>query len=102
MAKAGEKQTPEQKAERAVWRLLGQLTAVGYIDKAIQERLYYVKGGKFIRVEDFDSILCYKVIRDHHLEPLNMTVNDLEAWLVARGIQRKAERRVKRSLPLYD
>ena len=102
MAKAGEKQTPEQKAERAVWRLLGQLTAVGYIDKAIQERLYYVKGGKFIRVEDFDRILCYKVIRDHHLEPVGMTVDQLEEWLIARGVKRQAEKRVKRSLPLYD
>ena len=94
--------TPEQKAERAVWRLLGNLTAVGYIDKDLQTRLYYVKSGSHIRVEDFDCVLCYKQIRDVHLEPVNMTVADLEKWLIARGVERQAERRIKRMAPLYD
>ena len=94
--------TPEQKAERAVWRLLGNLTAVGYIDKELQTRLYYVKSGNHIRVEDFDRVLCYKQIRDVHLEPINMTIADLEKWLIDRGVLRQVERRVKRTAPLYD
>ena len=94
--------TPEQKAERAVWRLLGNLTSAGYIDKELQKRLYYVKAGNHIRVEDFDRALCYRQIRDAHLEPVNMTVADLEKWLIARGVERQAERRIKRTAPLYD
>lgn len=98
----GKTLTDDQKAENRVWRHLGYLTCVGFVDKEMRERLYYVKAGKYIRVEDLDSIMAYANIRDKDLEAIGMTVSSLEQFLVSKGIEKKRQKRVKRQFPLYD
>jgi len=98
----GVKMSEEQKAENAVWRHLGYLTCVGFVDKEMQTRMHYVKGSKFIRLEDWDSCMAYANIRNSDLEAIGMTVSSLEQFLVSKGIKRKAQKRMKRQFSLYD
>lgn len=98
----GATMSDDEKRERAVWRHLGELTCCGYIDKEMQKRLYYVKAGKHIRVEDEDSVMAYTHIHDSDLEPIGMTVAQLEAFLVSKGVKRQRQKRVKYAAPLYD
>lgn len=95
--------TDEQKLDRKVWKFIGYWTCCS-IDKYLKTRLYYVKAGKSIRVEDFDCCLAYANIRQCNLDEndLGMTMAEFEQWLIAHGVNRQVQKRVKRSLPLYD
>jgi hypothetical protein len=46
--------------------------------------------------------MAYANIREDELDPLAMTLQDLEAFLISKGVKRKAQKRVKPQLPLYD
>ena len=92
----------EEKADNRVWRHLGYLTCVGFVDKYMQQNIDYVRGPKFIRVEDRDCVMAYANIREDDLKEINLTLADLEKFLVSRGVKRKAQKRVKRSYSLYD
>ncbi len=97
----GKTLTDAQKRENAIWRHLGYLTCAA-IDSYTRERMDYVRGPKFIRLEDWDNYLAYANIREDDLEKLGMTLKDLEAFLISKGVKRKAQKRVKRSYSLYD
>lgn len=91
-----------QKADNRVWRRLGELTCIGFVDKDMQTRMNYIRGPKFIRLEDWDCIMAYANIREHDLEGLGMSLKDLEAFLISKGVKRKAQKRMKPSFSLYD
>lgn len=98
----GKVMSAAEKLHNRIWRRLGELTCIGFINKDIQERMSYVKSGKYIRLEDWDGILAYANLRDHHLEEIGMTVDDLEKFLMSRGIKRKPQKRMRYTPPLYD
>lgn len=98
------KMTDEQKLARRIWRALGQLTCCGYVDKAMQQGLTFIRKGNFIRVEDSNYIMAYNNIRNQDLkdEGLNMTIDQLAEWLKAQGVKQAREKRVKPFRSLYD
>lgn len=97
--------TEAQKAENKVWRWLGNFAAQGMIGKEQREAgLWYIRKGKFIRVEDEWRCMAYANIRQRDLDESNlgMTLDTLEEWLKERGVTRRREKQVKYIPPLYD
>lgn len=100
--------TEEQKAERKVWKFLGDQYATSF-DASLKADCSYIRTPNRIRIEDSSQRLPYGSITWADLldAKMDMDLNELEAWLKAHGVQRKPNPRrtqaqIRASMPRYD
>ena len=91
--------------DRRIWGALGRLTCCGYVDKTMQQELTFIHKKDYLRVEDGSYIMAYNNLTEADLrdEGLNMTLDELSAFLVSKGATKKTrEKPRRRSYSLYD